>query len=154
MRRNPRHTGCVAAQEPLARDREAAALGLRLAGATFEAIGRQLGVPRSTAMRAYRRALARMPDPGQAAEGRKLEAARLDALMVGVWARALRGDLDAVDACLRIIARRCSLLGLELAPPPTTHVFIQQLYTELRALPEADLLRLLGYGAESDRPEE
>ena len=137
----------------VAREREGQAFELRKAGATFAAIGRQIGISDVSALQAYRRALKRHPSPEQSAEGRALEAARLDQLMVGIWPRAIRGDEKALDRVLKIIELRCRLLGLELAPPPTTHVFIQQLYTELRALPEADLLRLLGYDPEVSQGE-
>ncbi len=47
------------------------------------------------------------------AELRRLEAERLDALLAACWAAATRGNLSAVDAVLRVMARRARLLGLD-----------------------------------------
>ena len=43
---------------------------------------------------------------------REMELARLDALQASLWAKAEKGDLRAVNACVRIIDKRCRLLGL------------------------------------------
>ena len=42
----------------------------------------------------------------------QLELARLDALQVALWDRALAGDVDAAREVRAIIAARCRLLGL------------------------------------------
>ena len=47
-----------------------------------------------------------------AEELRKIELARLDALQVSLWDRAMAGDVDAVLAVLRIMDRRIRLLSL------------------------------------------
>lgn len=87
-------------------------LELRRAGVGIVAAADQLGVPRSTAASAYKRALTRtLAEP--AADVRALEADRLDRLQAAVWARALRGDLAAVDRVLRVMERRAELLGLD-----------------------------------------
>ncbi|MEV4749057.1 hypothetical protein AB0K21_21985 [Streptosporangium sp. NPDC049248] len=44
----------------------------------------------------------------------QIEIDRLDRLMAAVWAKALQGDVKAVEQAERLIARRCSLLGLDL----------------------------------------
>ncbi|MEV0149700.1 MULTISPECIES: hypothetical protein [unclassified Nonomuraea] len=44
----------------------------------------------------------------------QIEIDRLDRLMAAVWAKALSGDVKAVDQAEKLIARRCSLLGLDL----------------------------------------
>lgn len=56
-------------------------------------------------------ALSQRVDEG-VAELRRLELLTLDALQVGVWERALAGEVTAVRAVLRIIDSRCRLLGL------------------------------------------
>ena len=43
---------------------------------------------------------------------RAIELARLDALQVALWDRAMDGDVEAVLAVLRIMDRRIRLLGL------------------------------------------
>ncbi|QFY09628.1 hypothetical protein GBF35_25890 [Nonomuraea phyllanthi] len=44
----------------------------------------------------------------------QIEIDRLDRLMAAVWAKALSGDVKAVEQAEKLIARRCSLLGLDL----------------------------------------
>jgi len=46
---------------------------------------------------------------------RALELARLDALQQTYFDRALKGDIDAAEICIDIIARRARLLGLTRA---------------------------------------
>ncbi len=43
---------------------------------------------------------------------RELHLARLERLLAGSWARAVRGDHQAVASCLRILDREARLLGL------------------------------------------
>ena len=43
---------------------------------------------------------------------REVEVRRLDALQVGLWDAAMSGDVDAANACLRIIQARIKVLGL------------------------------------------
>lgn len=89
-------------------------LTLRRSGVGIVKAAEQLGVPRSTAASALKRALSRtMQVP--AAELRDLESDRLDHLQLGLWAKALRGDTQAVDRILRIMERRARLLGLDHA---------------------------------------
>ena len=42
---------------------------------------------------------------------------RLDELFLGQWPAAQSGDPDAVDCCLRILAKRWRLLGLDQPRP-------------------------------------
>lgn len=64
--------------------------------------------------------LSKRDDWGKAVAGREayavdqhrtLELTRLDALQVGLWDRAVSGDVKAVNAVLRIIEQRSRLLG-------------------------------------------
>lgn len=43
----------------------------------------------------------------------QLELSRLDRLQMGHWESAIRGGVQATDACLKIIDRRIRLLGLD-----------------------------------------
>jgi len=44
---------------------------------------------------------------------RDIELQRLDALLAGIWAKAARGNVAAIDRALRISERRCKLLGVD-----------------------------------------
>lgn len=98
------------------------ALELRLAGATYEAISTQLGYAGpSGAHKAVQTALAsRMNE--QAPDVVQTEVARLDALLTGLWAKARRGDVQAVDRVLRISERRMQLLASVPAEKSTSEV--------------------------------
>lgn len=61
-------------------------------------------------------------NPETAEQLRTLEGQRLDRLQRAVWARAMEGDLKAVDRVLRIINTRCELFGIN--KPVTQNVNI------------------------------
>jgi Homeodomain-like domain len=125
-----------------AREREARALELRKAGATFAQIGKALGCCESRAWRIVQRALGRVvAEPLE--ELRQLESLRLDQLLMVMWPKAMAGNGWAVDRCLAIMQRRARLLGLDA---PTKHEVltidaidaeIARLEAELRGM-EAD----------------
>jgi hypothetical protein len=64
---------------------------------------------------------------------RSLEVERLDKLQLGVWQKAMDGDVPSAILAIRVIMARCRLLGLEgpaqirfearprtvVVPPPT-----------------------------------
>jgi hypothetical protein len=97
----------------LVADRQAEALRLRRAGYTYEQIARELGYRSVNGpWSAIKAALARMVrEPAE--DLRRLELARLDRLMLAVWDKAIAGDGEAIDRCLRIMRRRSELLGLD-----------------------------------------
>jgi len=124
-----------------ARQREARALQLRKAGASFEQIGRALGVSTPRAWRIFQRALDRVvADPLE--DLRRLETLRLDALLMVMWPHAMAGKGWAVDRCLAIMQRRARLLGLDA---PTKHevMTIDAIDAEIARL-EAELRGLEG----------
>ena len=93
-------------------DKERQALELRKAGASFDAIARQLGwADKSGAYRAVTRALAAVLNE-DAEDLRALDAERLDRLLLAVWKPALDGDGKAWDRALRLLDQRARLLGL------------------------------------------
>lgn len=96
-----------------ARRREAVAL--RLSGLPFEAIGSALGVSRQQAHRLVTAEIGRTAAEAQEATDalRALELERLDAMQAALWDRTMAGELEAVDRLLKIITRRCALLGLD-----------------------------------------
>ena len=91
------------------------ALELRKAGASYRQIAQQTGVSHTQAHNDVTKAIADLAKKGEedAQELRTLEAARLDALFLSVWQQARAGDLKAMDRCLRIMARRAKMLGLD-----------------------------------------
>jgi hypothetical protein len=91
-----------------------------MAGASFDEIAESLGyADRGGAFKAVMTALnSTLLEP--AAEVRELELKRLDRLWLAVWDLATKGDLQAVDACLRIMKRRADFEGLD-APRDMRH---------------------------------
>ncbi len=110
----------TAAQLAKARRRDAQAVELALAGASYDAIAAELGyADRSGAWRAVRRALDRH-EAADVVALREQEVARLDRLQRGLWSKAVRGDVQAAAVVLRLIDRRCRLQGLDV--PARVHV--------------------------------
>ena len=99
------------------RSRRRDALLLRLGGAGYDEIARVLHCSRTTAMHHVERALkdARR-DPAERLL--QLELDRLDRLQLGIWQKALNGDVEAMDRVLRLMGRRAKLLGLDV---PSRH---------------------------------
>jgi hypothetical protein len=112
-----RTRGCVERATPAkiaAAERQRKAVELRMAGLTFQAIADTLGYAnRSSATDAVTRALRDTVPKELTDELRQIENQRLDRLYGPMYARALAGDHRAVDACLRIMARRAALNGLD-----------------------------------------
>lgn len=103
------------------------ALELRLAGATYDQIAAECGyASKSGAYKAVQSQLdaAGSPVPSEG-EDLSTELARLDAMLVGLWPRARRGDVQAVDRVLRISERRSQLkaaareAAVPTTPPPS-----------------------------------
>src|SRR3954469_8688015 len=98
-----------------AAERRARALELRKGGKSFAAIGRELGVsePRAHAIVTGEPRRLNERRAEQAAEVTRLELERLDSLSAALWARALEGEVAAVDRVLAIMTRRAKLLALD-----------------------------------------
>jgi len=94
-------------------DKDRQALELRKAGMSYDDIAKRLGwASKSGAHHAVRRSLDRtIQEPAN--ELREVENARLDALFMAMFPRALTGNEKAVDRCVRIMERRAKLLGLD-----------------------------------------
>lgn len=82
-------------------------------GATYEDAAKQAGYAnRSGAYKAFWKAIEH--NEAEAVEDhRALELARLDALQVPLWDKAMAGDVKAAGMILRIIETRSRLLGLD-----------------------------------------
>jgi DNA-binding CsgD family transcriptional regulator len=107
-----------------ARDREAQALELRKAGATYAMIAERLEMSESGARKAVTRVLQRLIGTAteSAEEVRRLELERLDAMLLAIAPQVRGGNLGAIDRALRIMERRAKMLGTD-APSkvaPTT----------------------------------
>jgi hypothetical protein len=100
-----------------ARARDELAVQLRVAGRTFAEIAQELGCSTQVAHAGVKRVLRRRADElRDAADSlRQLEAAKCDALEESLRAKAMAGDVKSVEAFLRVMARRASLLGLDVA---------------------------------------
>lgn len=115
-------------------------LQLRLSGASYREIGAVVGVNASTAYRHVRKAIAAIEKrcAEQAAEIRRLELERLDALQMALWPRALNGDEKATRQVLRVMERRAALLGLDEAAE--TERTVAEVLATLLASRRAELL--------------
>lgn len=91
------------------------ALSLRSMGLSYEEIGNELGISPSLAYKWVTEELDKIQSeyPEDVQNVRLLEAGRLDSALHAIWPRVLSGDLNAVDAFLKIGARRAKLLGLD-----------------------------------------
>jgi hypothetical protein len=98
--------------------RRTQAYELRLAGATYPVIADRLGFATpEDAQASVIQELRRQSAHDNTATD--LELARLDAMLLGLWAKARRGDRFAVEQVLKISERRIVLLGGAPAPAIT-----------------------------------
>ena len=82
-------------------------------GATYDDAAKIAGYAnRSGAYKAFWKAVEQR-EAKAVDDHRALELARLDALQVSLWAKAMNGDVKAAGMVLKIIEQRCRLLGLE-----------------------------------------
>lgn len=101
------------APKPEVIDKEKKVLELRRTGAGWEAIAEVVGFSNASgAYKAYQRAIARvLVQPAE--ELRTQELDRLDRLQRAYWADAMAGNVRAADFILRVIDKRCKILGIE-----------------------------------------
>lgn len=82
-------------------------------GATYEVAAKQAGYAnRSGAYKAFWKAMDHR-EAEAVEDHRALELARLDALQVPLWEKAMNGDVKAAGMVLKIIETRSRLLGLD-----------------------------------------
>lgn len=114
------------ATRQIARERADKAVELRLAGASYGQIARALGYSdRTNARRAVRSRMEAQQATSRGStnaqrEAAELELVRLDALLTGLWPKARRGDVQAVDRVLAIEQRRAHLLATLAERPAVT----------------------------------
>jgi transcriptional regulator len=97
-------------------DRQKKVAELRLGGVTDQAtIARMLGTSQPTISRDFAdldvRFRERADEMIEAAKGIDLN--RLDAMIAGLWTKAITGDTWSVDRVLKCLERRANLLGLD-----------------------------------------
>jgi DNA-binding CsgD family transcriptional regulator len=111
MQQTAKHT----ARKVQTLEREAQMLEMRKMGYTYAQIAERYGLHLSTVYKIVQRAVERYRKQvlESAEELLQMELARLDALMVAHFARALEGDHQSAKRVLEIIALRSKLLGLD-----------------------------------------
>ncbi|WP_163567128.1 helix-turn-helix domain-containing protein [Fodinicola feengrottensis] len=87
---------------------------LNLAGHSYRAIGRRLGISHETVSRRVTAGIAQIVIPA-ATEMRKVELERLDGYLLALQPAIERGDDKAITTALRIQERRARYLGLDAA---------------------------------------
>jgi len=99
----------------IAAQRRVQALELRKAGYTYEQIGVALGISSQAAYKHVVKALGVINEKLSEAteELRTLEVQRLDRLFEVMYKKAEKGDMNAIDRCVRLMERRAKLLGLD-----------------------------------------
>lgn len=102
-------------------DRALAALELRKRGHTYRFIAEKLGYASASGSHKAVTALLKQTIREASDELRELELERLDALLVGLWAKAKTGNVYAVDRVLKIGEARARLLGIN-APTKIEHM--------------------------------
>jgi hypothetical protein len=86
---------------------------LRMAGVGYQQIAQQLGFESVSGAYDATQAGLRAAFEEPTSEIRRLEVDRLDAMLTGLWAKARRGDVTAVDRVLKLMERRARYLNLD-----------------------------------------
>lgn len=95
-------------------ERRLAAVQMRLKGFSYRQIGEALGVSPQAASGLVRRELDRhiKITSEEVERMRQLDAARLDAMLLAFWDRAMDGELKAAQIILKVLDQREKLFGL------------------------------------------
>lgn len=91
------------------------ALSLRIEGMSYAAIAAQMGIAVSNAYNLVSDALAKLEaeTAEKAAEIRRIEVDRLDAMLKALWPAVKQGEPRAIEVSLKTMERRSKLLGLD-----------------------------------------
>ena len=89
------------------------ALEMRKAGASYQQIANTLGISKTMAHKHVKKALAELSKQNQqlAQTYRAMQVARLEALLAGIYTKATKGDLGAVEKARRVIDSISNLVG-------------------------------------------
>ncbi|MDT0377241.1 hypothetical protein RM572_00425 [Streptomyces sp. DSM 42041] len=112
--------------------RRTQAIAMRLAGVEWATIADRLGYSSKGAAhtdvtRALRQSTSELA--GQVEEMRTLQQLRTDRLLAAVWAKAIKGDLKAVETALKLMERHAKLYGLDA--PSRVSVDAERLGSEI-----------------------
>ena len=91
-------------------ERDTQIMHMKIRGATCSQIGAQFGINAGTVTRSIQRHLATVSVP-QVDEYRKLQDLRLDFMLNALWPKIEVGDVDAIQAALRLEDQRAKLFG-------------------------------------------
>lgn len=91
------------------------AIDLRRAGVGFVEIGQKLGIGKSTAHRMVEAGMesARAQITASSDDLKAQELSRLDGMLLKLYPKAAKGDVQAIDRVIKIGERRAKLLGLD-----------------------------------------
>lgn len=94
---------------------EEKALELRRAGASYRQIAKAQGVSLAMAHKYVKRGMKRLIErcKDEAQQVLTLELDRLDAMLMGLWPTASKGNPQAVEKVLKIMERRAAILGTD-----------------------------------------
>lgn len=117
-------------------ERRRMAFELRKAGATYDEIGKSLGITRQSAYGLVSKVLEDLQaqTAEDAAAVKAMELQRLDAMLKGLWPAASKGSPQSVEKALKVMERRARLLGLDA---PTKHAHTDPTGEEERGYPVA-----------------
>jgi hypothetical protein len=115
MLQSPRGAASPTSQYRLAaHQKQLQALDLRLGGATFQQIADALGYKtRMGALHAVREARRKSPQDAGIKLARWMERERYNRAQLALWPRVQAGDLEAINAWIRLSKRRCEFDGLD-----------------------------------------
>lgn len=146
-------------------ERRRKALELRRAGASYEQIAAQLHYTnKGSVWRDVRTAIQDIyREPAQ--DVVKIELQRLDAMLLGLWAKAKSGDTQAIDRVLRIQERRAAYEGLDAPKALRVEVereltrfldrmreaFPPELYEQILAVAAGDVGEAAAAGAQAEQ---
>ena len=113
MNLHPKESG-TSRRRVEAQERRAKALSLRIAGASYQQIAEALGCSVGAAHKYVKTELERLDRIAKerAEELRRLQLERLAELLISVWPKAKRGDLQAIDRALKLMQEISKLTGI------------------------------------------
>lgn len=95
----------------------AKAVQLRLAGFTMEEIGKQIGRSKAQVCQYLKKTMAEYARETEESvmELKRVEDARIERMIRGLWPKAIQGHMGAVDRIIKLIERQSRLHGLDKA---------------------------------------
>lgn len=120
------------------RERMRRALEYREQGAQYSQIAEKLGISKTMAYNDVQDALREITrEPSEAVL--KLELQRIDRLWLGLYAKAIKGDVRCVDRAIKLIDRRITLHGLNVQQHDISVEVLEALGAGFQVLDEMDI---------------